>query len=281
MRKKHIYLFFLVICPLLPGCGPGKDSGRGDSILIGDTSVMNDSLQMKYRSLIENLPAPVEMLRKLTNSGITFRDSLVNVPENVSRYSNTNSQAINLGIYGADMAYLTAMEQFGQVGPYIRSVKKIADVIVIPTAFDEGILKQYDKNRSNRDTLNEIIVKSYKKIDATLQDNQRLSLATLVVCGSWIEAMYITTQHLEDTEKKMPGNGPKSLYEMLDHQKAHLESLSKLAGNFNNDPFFNELKTALADLAVVFPDSGAPSAEQLKTIAVRVAALRTRMVNME
>jgi hypothetical protein len=282
MQKKHIYLLFLVICPLLPSCDTTKNREQNDSVALHDTIVLSDTLQQKYRSLIESLPAPLEMLRQLTNSGVTYRDSLVNPADRVSNYSNSNSQAINLGIYGADMSYLTAMEQFNKVNGYIRSVKKIADVIVIPTAFDESMMKQYDTNRSNSDTLNAIIYKSYKRIDATLQDNQRLGLATLVVCGSWVEAMYITTSHLEKG-----GNAPspgktntKALYDLLDHQKTHLKKLAQLAGSFTNDPFFAELSTSLNELAELFPEKGTPDAKLLREITPRVAALRTRMVNM-
>ena len=281
MAKKHIYLLFLVICPVLPGCDSNKDNTHtNDSLdLRQDTVAFADSLQLKYRSLIQNLPAPVEMLRNITGSGMKYRDSLINFPENVSRYSKSNTQAINLGIYGADLSYLIAMEQFGQVGPYIRSVKKLADVIVIPSVFDANTMGQYDKNRNNGDTLQNIIYQSYKKIDVTLQDNQRLGLATLVVTGSWIEAMYITTQHIE---KEGPSDKKgKPLNDILIHQKIHLKSLSELAGNFNNDPFFAELKTSLSDLADVFPDNGLPDADHLKIITTKVASLRNRIVKME
>lgn len=282
MQKKHIYLFFLVICPLLPACDSNKNREQNDSVALHDTIVLSDTLQQKYRSLIENLPAPMEMLRQLTSSGITYRDSLVNPADRVSNYTNSNSQAINLGIYGADMSYLTAMEQFNKVNGYIRSVKKIADVIVIPTAFDESMMKQYDTNRSNSDTLNAIIYKSYKRIDATLQDNQRLGLATLVVCGSWVEAMYITTSHLEqEGNASTPGKAnTKALYDLLDHQKTHLHKLAQLAGSFTNDPFFAELSKSLHELAELFPENGAPDAAHLREITPRVVALRTRMVNM-
>lgn len=279
---KSAALLFLTLLPaagLLTGCSGGKDTPVGDTgISIRQDDPVTDSTQAKYNRLISNVPIPFDMLKRLTGSGITYRDSLVNPVTNISRYSKSNIQAMNLGIYGADLTYVISMEQFGQVGPHIKPVKKLADIIVIPTAFDENMMRRYDNNRSNRDSLERMIYQSYQKIDITLKSNERLGLAALVVAGGWVESLYLTTQHLE---RDPASEKSKVLYEVLSDQQRHLGNLIELLKDFKDDEYTASLVSDLVELKGFYLPGGQVTPEVLKKITDKIAAIRNRAVELQ
>ncbi|TND09388.1 MAG: hypothetical protein FD123_1350 [Bacteroidetes bacterium] len=279
MNRTKSLLFFLLPAGLffLLACGGGKDTS-GDS-LIGETpDSAADSAHAKYNRLISNIPIPFDIMKRLTGSGITYRDSLVNPVARLSNYSKSNIQAMNLGIYGADLTYVISMEQFGQVASHIKAVKKLADIIVIPTAFDEGMMERYNENRNNRDSLENMIFQSYRRIDITLKSNERISLAALVVAGGWIESLYLTTQHLQrdpDSDKN------KILYEIMSDQQRHLGNLVSLLADFKDDEYIQGLKNDLAELKGYYLPGGSFDAEALKKITEKIASIRKTAVESQ
>jgi len=263
---------------LLLACG-GKDSRTGDTMEVkNDTPALNDSTQAKYQRLIGNIPIPLEILEKLAGSGVRYRDSLINPIGSAAHYIKSQAQAINLGIYGSDLTYVISMEQFGQVSSHIKTVKRLADEIVIPTAFDEGMMTRYNANRNNRDSLSNMIYQSYQRIDNTLKNNERIGLAALVVTGGWVESLYLTTQHLT----RDGGEKNKTLLDILAEQQRHLGNLISLLEDFKSDEYITELKTDLEALQKIYPAKAKKlDDETVKAIAAKIAEVRKKAVELE
>lgn len=276
-RSKVLPLLLLLAAPLFQwGCGGSKDNVHDSVVVKNDSPQVNDSTQAKYQRLISNIPIPLDILQKLSSSGVSYRDSLVNPVANLSNYSNSNTQAMNLGIYGADLTYVISMEQFGEVGGHIKAVKKLADVIVIPTAFDQSMMDRYNNNRNNRDSLADMIYQSYRRIDATLKSNERIGLAALVVTGGWVESLYLTTQHMT---RDKDGLRNKTLLKTFFDQQQHLTNLISLLAEFRNDTYITQIKDALTDLKTIYPTNGKCDTDVLSKIAAKLAAIRTMAVN--
>ena len=253
-------------------------NGTDSSIVKSDSGKVNELTEFKYDMVISNIPIPFDILSSLTKSGVNFNKSILNTPSNVSKYSQNNSKAVNLGIFGADLAYTISFEQFSEVGQYLKSTKTLADALGIPIAFDQKALTNYDKYQDNKDSLSKIIFNSYNEVDKTLKSNERIGLASLVVTGGWIEGLYTTTKTLGTAERNEKTN---ALYKKIFEQRTHLVKLIGLLGEFSNsDKFFADLINDLNGLKAIYDGlvtKADLSTEDVATIRTKIDEIRTKL----
>lgn len=278
--KRFIYCAALVAGCVLAACG-GKPK----------TTVKNDSLrenplmqnlseqeQEELRKIIGAIPVPFEIMNKVSGSGLPYRKELLNPESNVPHYNTAEGQAVNIGIYGADMAYMIAFERLGESGTYLRSIRTLADAVVIPSVFNEAVVKKYQADSNREDSLRKMMSSSYTKIDSTLQGNERFGLAALVVTGGWIESLYLTTQQING-EARSESN--KLLYDMLDEQQKHTDDIASMLALFPGDSLFAALHKDIAGYKKGSSPAAGYTAEELAAVTAQVAAIRTKLVNIQ
>lgn len=256
----------------------GTDTGAVSNA--NDTNKINDLTEFKYDLVISNVPIPFDILSTLNKSGVTYNKSVLNDPANVERYNKSDIKAVNLGIYGGDLAYVISFEQYPEVGTYLKSTKKLADALGIPIAFDQNALANYEKYKDNKDSLSKIIFSSYNEVDKTLKSNERIGLASLVVTGGWIEGLYTTVKTLNGAAMT---DGNKKLYNKILEQRVHLEKLIGLLNEFSSqDTFFASLITDLESLKSIYDGLASKTAltpAELDTITKKIDEIRWRITN--
>ena len=284
-RKKNILtLFCLALIGFFSSCSGDKpiDSVRTDST--HDTmsaQPVNDSLRNKFKKLVSAMPVPFDMLQQFSGAHLPFKGELLNKPERVSSYNQADQQSLNLGIYGADLAYMISQNKLGESAPYLKCVHQLSDLIVVPTAFDIKMMQRWDANQDQQDSLGTLLERSYKKIDSTLQGNDRLILATLVITGGWTEGIYLTTQHIGD-EKQNEKN--KVLFDMLSMQHQDVQNISDLLGSFPQDKTCSELHGDFEKLKTLFPGPNVSADEfsvQLKDLRESIAEIRNHLISVQ
>jgi len=62
---------------------------------------------VKLDSEIFSLPSPVQTAVLLSKSEVAYNEALLNSAEKKTNYLSQSAQALNLGVYGADLAYLS------------------------------------------------------------------------------------------------------------------------------------------------------------------------------
>jgi hypothetical protein len=274
---------FIAFCLLLAiaSCG-GKE---GDTTVTGndssqvDDGVLSESTQEKYDYVISNIPIPFEILDRLFKSGVTFQKDYTNPVNNISKYLQNNSKALNLGIYGADLTYTICFEQFNELNPYLKSAKKLADELGIPLAFNKETLDKYQDYKTNKDSLRNAVYSSYSQVDQTLRSNERISLAALVVTGGWIEGLHITSKTAADTSLKPEVR--KELFRIIRKQQFHLNNIIGLLNEFKKDPYFSQMITDLEDIDKAYQATkkkNEVSEEEAAIIGAKVEAIRAKIV---
>ena len=283
--KKFLSLLPFVTLLLFAGgsqsCGNDKDGNiiydtLHDTIIGVDIS---DSVKFRFKKLVSAMPVPFDILKQFSGAHLPFKGELPNAPERATSYNGSSMQSLNLGIYGADLAYMISQDKLGDAAPYLKAIRRLSDEVVVPSAFDEKILNRYDSNRDQKDSMQRLVRSSYKRIDSTLQDNDRLALATLVLAGGWLESIYLTTQHIGDEQQNEKN---KVLFDMLAVQRPYLDNLTELAGSFPNDSLCKNMHSDFEALKKVFPKGpDIPSkefSEELKKLRENVAVIRNRYV---
>jgi hypothetical protein len=278
MKTRFPLIVWIIIILLGISCSSGEPDQRMDSIFNIDTvdhNAMNDSVRQRIKQFVSTIPVPFDILNKLSNSKLVFNGDILSNTAQAGQIIDPNLQALNLGIYGADMALLITQSRLADSGPYLKSVRILADAIVVPNAFDETTMKRFDNNRNNQDSLQKLVFSSYMRADTTLISNDRLALASLVLSGGWLESLYLTATMIDSTEKDDKNS---TLYEIIEEQRLYMEQLTGLLQLFPDDSACSQLARDMNALATIYPKGESLSPLQVSRIARETAITRKRFI---
>jgi len=243
-----------------------------------------------------SVPSPVQMALLIQKTGHAYDKSMLNATNKVNTYVTDDSRALNLGVYGADLGYVSLYSQSQDAIGYLASVKHLTDKLGLSSAFDEQTLKRIRDNIAVKDSMLSLVSLAYRSSDAYLKDNQRAEVGTLILTGGWIESMHFALT----SYKTKPSD---QFRYRIAQQKQALTSILKILG-MNESPEIKELHAKMSDLAKVYDkiefkytyaeprtDSAQKvtyinssteikvTDEHLAEIAEKVAALRSSIIN--
>ena len=206
------------------------------------TDAINKSGKVFY-----TIPSPLELTSIIKKAGAKYDNSVLNSTKNISNYVTETSQALNLGVYGADLSYASIFEQTQETIVYFAAANKLADALGITAAFGGSTIDRIKNNLNNRDSLVDIISDSYWETDAYLKENKRSSVSGLVVAGGWLEGLYISTKLAQKTENN------DEIVSRIGEQKLTLSNLIAMLRSFE-DPEVSDVVNDLKELKKVFAD---------------------------
>src|SRR5688572_10531912 len=203
MKFKHlIYFLFIPLMAIgLASCGSsGSDKDKNSS----EFKEAEESLKKQIEDVIYNIPSPSEIPYLLQATGAEFNESLLNPRTKVDQYaSRTDKAALNLGVYAADIGYLTSYDKTQEAIDYLNSTKTLADNLGVIGSFDVEVLQKFEANISNKDSLTKLLDRTIKKTESYLADDNRNKLSALVVTGSFVEGLHISTGLIKSYPKDL------------------------------------------------------------------------------
>jgi len=258
--KRSIYLILSAfVTVFLNSCSSGSDKSKNSD----EFKEAEQSLQKQIEDVIYNIPSPTEIPYLLQATGAEFNQSLVNPRSKTDQYaSRTDKAAMNLGVYTADIGYLTSYEKTQEAIDYLNSCKTLADNLNIIGTFDLEILKRFEANISNKDSLANLLNETVKETESFLKDDSRNKLAALVVCGSFVEGLYISTGLIQSYPKNILPDDARNLIltpimqVVLNQKKSVSDLLKMLSSVEQTDPVsglvsdLQELEKAYASLNI-------------------------------
>ncbi len=252
MRKmnKTFGVAAFTACILLTSCG---ETPRGDDAITqteGSRDAQNgmlDSKAKQVKTIFHAVPSPMEMASMLKKAGAQYDASLLNDVKKVNDYSTSKSQALNLGIYGANLSYASVFNQNQESIIYLSCAKKLADNLGVSNAFDEDAIERMETNIDNRDSLLSIVSETYYMLDAYLKENGRDHISAMVIAAGWVEGLHISTSVATQS------NNPSSeLMERIADQKISLVNLIDLVEAYNENNQIDEILGDLQTLSELF-----------------------------
>lgn len=181
--------------------------------------------------ILYGLLTPTEISAIFTRLGITYNESILNPTSNRNQYTSSSEASINLGIYGVDFGYVRMFGISQEMINYILTVRNLSDKLGIPEKFLTDPIKKIEEGSADPDSIMKLVNKSYNDIENHLRQDGRESTAGLMLLGGWVEALYITTQLLYNTESP-----DKQVVEKIAQQKYTLTSLLGFMRNYYDDP---------------------------------------------
>lgn len=247
MLKKLTYLTLILAgMHLFSACtGSNKGGKSADDELTLNDSLANDApLELSEEvigDVIQNISSPVEMANLIKATGVEFSQKILNSTEQIDNYNTGYKRALNLGVYSADLGYINTFDKNTIVISYLVAIKSLAEGIKVGQFFDFNSLKRMATNSNNLDSLMEISISSFNKMDSYLRDQNRSNVSSLIVTGAWIEGLYISANVIEQTNNE-------DLVRRIAEQKDIINILMIILNNYANDPNFAELATRLEQL---------------------------------
>jgi hypothetical protein len=166
-----------------PGPGDGADTLNKDTIDIAGVKVSGQSFMV---------PSPMQIADLIKKSGAAYNKDILNSTANLSKYSGASKQALNLGVYGADLGYITMYDNSGDAMEYYKTVVQLGDQLKITGSFDKGLMDRFNANIGKKDSILTLVGEAYRRSDNFLRESEQDHLAALILTGGWIESMYFS-----------------------------------------------------------------------------------------
>lgn len=201
MKLQLPLVVFLLATAMLASC---SKSGENQEQNAREFDEASESLDEQIEEFTYNIPPPSEIPYLLQATGAEFNQSLINSREKVDQYTSQNDKAaLNLGVYAADIGYLTSYDKTQEAIDYLTACKTLSDDLGLIGTFDAALLEKFEKNISNKDSLTRLLDRTIKDSREYLRDDSRNKLSSLVIAGSFIEGLYIATGLIKSYPKNI------------------------------------------------------------------------------
>lgn len=272
--KKTLFTLVLGAAVLLTSCGEEQQATTYDYERSDSLSVDYTRQALAIRGNVKNTSG---FYLALKTKGAEFNSSLVNPASNASKYSNNLDRSVNMGMYGADLNYLTVFEQNESARSTVEAISKLASALGIENAFDK---ESFDLIVSTNDSLDlreksNLVSKAFRNAEDQMYSEERALMGTLMISGGWIESVYLTSSLMVDTEMDL--NGLNDFWVLV----FNYESVVKMLRVFGDDADAKKMYDKYMELepaVKLITDKSKLKMEDIKTINEEIKKIRSTLI---
>lgn len=248
LNQLKISSLALASAVFIASCGGGGQEKSEDAGSEFDSA--KEQMASDVEKVLKDLPPPSEVPYLLMAAGADFNESIINSIDRMDQYSTDETKsALNLGIYATDIGYLSSYEKSELALDYMGESQKLAGPVGVADAIDYGMVARFERNMENRDSLTAVINDVMKKASQRLSELDQLNSGALLLAGSWIEGIYISTTIVNDYPDDLPEESRTLILEplvkiVIDQKK----SLDDLMGVMNDVPGSEAVSSMKAEL---------------------------------
>ncbi len=258
---------------VLAGCKSGTQEQTTDENR-QIQQIDKESIEKEVESLVMHLPTPFEFAEMLNNIGARYVDEVLNSPAHIDRYFTERQQALNLGVYGADLGYSSVYDKSQQTKEYLDAVRTMLNELKVEVDYSFFVDEEKRAKLNNQDTLVNVLTNTFYEAYEFLNEKNSSELTALMAAGTWIEGLYIATHISEDTYNNI------DMVKLIYDQAQSLEQLLLLMENFKTNPDVSDLYTSLQELKSAYKSTdGSLTREELSAIKERIGTIRNDVVS--
>jgi len=253
-------------------CKTQSDKDKtGKKVLVKPAA--KEVIKSGLKEFVYPLPTSFEVIKMINDLEIGYDIGVSNLTENADKYFIEAKKAINLGVYGADLAYASTYQMKQEVMLFLETSRKLADDLGIASIYNEELISEVENSIDKKEELVELITNSFYDIYSQLNKNGKANLALLGVAGSWVEALFITTQVSANVYHNI------GLVKIIHKQKTSLETLMDILNDNNGDEKIDKMIKELTPLYNIYETVDENLSEkQVNAIVTEVEKLRTQLV---
>jgi hypothetical protein len=274
MKKTRTYkLVSLAILSGLFAFGFSSCTGKKDKKT--DPKVVEETIEEEIKEYSYPIASAFEVTEMLNEIEASYIVGITNDAEKASNYFSEKDRAVNLGIYTADLAYATTYNQKADVQNYFKASETLVRELDLTGAFNEDLPDQIEANLDNKEKLVEIITDMFQNAYSYLNQQGRTEVSYLVLSGTVIEGLYLTTNVSENTFQN-----PK-LIEAILFQEEPLMKLEDMMEPYKDTEILGDLYADIASINAIYAleeGTTAMTKEQVVKLTDLVAAIRNKFV---
>src|SRR5690554_743553 len=246
--KLNISTIFSLLALILFSCSEApkksdQENGNEQEIKIEKKA----SNLFEVEGKVFSIPSPIQTAFLLKETGAEYQSSLLNPTQHAANYSTSFQKAINLGIYGADLGYATIYNQSQDAISYMAVSKRLSNELGISGLFDEALIKRFEQNIGNQDSLLSLVSDAFRKSDQYLKNNERKDASALILAGGWIETLHFATSLYQKSDNA-------DLKNRIGEQKITINNLIKLLLPIQDNESASKLINSLNELKDLYAE---------------------------
>jgi len=286
MNKKNILSLLAVLGVVMLTSCHGNDNKTSSQVPIADT--VKSASKPDTANVTEEvmLPSPLQIGSIFKNAGLTYMPGLTNPSKDISKYNSTYTEAVIMGVYGADLTYCVLNKKSQESLDYLKALHAIADKIGFGNVFEAGtVAKRFQANLSSDDSLASIIADIQMDADTYLTTNNEKYISTVTFAGAWVESMYIGAKV---NEAKKNGNVSQRISEQMTILGNLIKSLTKyksadarIADMINSLKAISDSYMGYAEVKSMSPDGDQMAKltdEHIAQLGKEIQDLRTKFI---
>jgi len=244
MKNNKVIYFLLFFLVMATSCKNNANKSEADAI---DEVVLEEA-----KVMIASIPAPnsLVVMNLLSEAGAGYIYDITNKTEYINNYLTARQKALALGVYSADLSYVTSYNQQEESSAYIVTFKKLIEDLEIPIKNPE-VITRFQNNLDKKDTLIKIVNEVFMESNVYLNSSDRVDIALYMLIGSWIETVYLLEKTIEFSVNKAP------LVKIVLSNKQTLDKMIYMLDDKKNDEGFVELYDTLNHIRELFIKVGA------------------------
>jgi len=237
MFKRYFFVIIFILS-IIYACNEDENN---ENVITNDldTTDLFETITKVYYSL----PSPMEMASIVKKYNENFDAEILHKTSESINYTTADAQAINLGVYAADLAFVSLYEQKQYSLALFECIIKLADNLEILEGVNDTLITEIEKNIDNPDEIKNIIAEAFFKSDAFLKENNREKTATLIMIGTWVESFYLMCDIAVNTTDTA------AIYTLIADQRLVLENIiNAIKSQEINDTIVNSVVDIQNDL---------------------------------
>ena len=191
IKKTAIVVLSGILMVSLVNCSGGK-KGATNEQSTASSGLDKEEFEENVREIVYPLPTAFEVTEMINKVEASYIIGITNRTENIDKYFTDKDQAINLGVYSADLSYASTYNMKQEIMSYMETLENLVVELGITGAFSVDFIDEVEANIDNKDVLVDLITGSFYDTYEYLVKNNKEDLSLLVLAGTWVEAMYIS-----------------------------------------------------------------------------------------
>jgi hypothetical protein len=230
-------------------------------------------LEKEIKEKVYPLPTSAAVIKQLTELEVGYMIGLTNPAANVKKYYMSYTRSINLGVYGADLSYVSLYNNIQEAQVYLDVIRSLSNDLNMSKVYDRSLYDSIKKNVDNRDRLVKILTNTFTDTYNYLSDNDQQTLALLVVGGAWVEGMYLTTNVSEEAYNVA------TIAKVLIDQKKSFDTYLDLAKPYMDDQMIKDFVKELDPIKTVYARLGTSLTDaNIRDIKAAMSIIRNKIV---
>jgi hypothetical protein len=247
MLKRSLFIKNLIVAStislmFLSAC-QNSNKQTGQQVSSTDSASIKE-ISQNVKDVVYPLPTPFEMTKMLKSAGAKYTSAILNPVDKAGDYFTEKIKAVNLGVYGADLAYVATFDQKQDIQLYSKALKTLVDELGISIDYSDLLSDNFKQKVNNKDTLTKIITDTYYNAYKYLNEKSNPELAVMMTSGMWVELMYIATNISKDTYNNS------NIVNMIAKQKYSYTKLMELLNKYSDKP---DIKEIISKLSLIKP----------------------------